>query len=78
MFNVTNTVVSGQLTQNSPVEGTSVGRKKNGNLAFVSTWAGAYDSTRPSEHDGEMVHVFTNGHINGALQTVFTLPVGQF
>lgn len=51
------------------VTGTSAWGKKTG------TFAGTYHGVRSSEWDGEPVHFFTDGHINGVPQTTFAFPV---
>jgi hypothetical protein len=44
-------------------------------IRFSSTSAGIYMGIKTSEHDGEAVHFFKDGHINGIQQTCFAFPV---
>lgn len=61
-----------------PVVGERVSGTSEGPDVGISHWRGVYQGVRPSEWDGEPVHVFTDGDINGTPQTCFTLPVDRF
>lgn len=57
------------------ITGTSVGRHpRTGRVAFRSTWDGVYVGVVPSEHTGEPVHLFRQGHINGVAQSSHAFP----
>lgn len=45
---------------------------------YRTEWEGVYEGVKPSEHDGEPVHFFRDGHIGGTPQGCFALPVTNF
>lgn len=63
------------LTPGIAVEGTTVLRSTKGRDRFRGTWRGTYVGIEPSPHDGEPMHVFRNGDINGIRQGSFAFPV---
>ena len=44
-------------------------------VRWNSISAGIYMGIRASQHTGEAVHFFKNGHINGCAQSCFAFPV---
>ena len=44
---------------------------------YRSTFSGVYVGIKPSEWDGEMMHMFTDGDINGIKQANFGFPVAN-
>jgi len=89
MYRVTNTIQTGTLTPGARVSGVAVGTRKNGRVAFVSTWDGVYagiqqpDPSDPfidergNKHPGDPIHLFRDGHINGIAQTYHGFPVSD-
>ena len=63
------------LTPGAPITGTTVNRRKNGTERVRGTWRGVYVGVEPSAWDGEPMHVFRDGDINGVPQGSFAFPV---
>jgi hypothetical protein len=60
------------------VTGTSTGYRKNGTVAYAATWSGIYLGIRNDAFDGDAMHQFDGGEINGVPQARHSIPVAKF
>lgn len=66
------------LVVGEPVKGRSVGyHRRTGKVAFDGTWSGVYAGIKDNV-DGERIHYFEGGEINGYPQTAHGFPVEQY
>lgn len=61
----------------TPVEGERITGVSAG-PGYTARWSGVYLGVRPSEWDGQPVHFFADGEINGVPQSCHAIPVAQF
>jgi hypothetical protein len=62
-----------------PVIGQSVtGSTTFPTLTRTVTWGGTYLGMRPSEHDGEAMHLFKDGFVGDSKQPFHAIPVSSF
>ena len=64
----THQVTSGPLVEGEVASGPTLAGK---------VWEGTYVGVKASEHDGQPMHYFRDGHIGGTPQSLFGFPVAQ-
>lgn len=81
MAYVVHTTSTTPLVLGEHAEGESRVYTESGRLRFVATWSGVYMGTKVSEHEeaeGEVIHLFRDGHINHIPQARHGFPVSQY